>query len=331
MKFYNMLFSSIFLFFCCQITLGQGASTRNTPRKITHYNIKIVSDLSNRLDRELYPRQLDDREIINEILQTFPKLINNYNRLAFQKDKISYGLLNPLELRNFNEYKDDLTIDLGKFGQNQFQRIDFIKNRKSPTLEESKDQFNRKIDEIYKNSINRGSFYTADTWGFFKQVVDENYFKLTDPINTTKAKDISRNVIIILTDGFIELAERNSPNSCPEKTCELLNTHQIEKFRKYYNNLDRKIPLKEAFQQSGYGLKPVNNPNLKNIEILMLEFNGRSKTASGRITKDPTDYEILKLFWEDFLTKEGVKKVEIKNVQPSTENINQIVKEFLKT
>lgn len=330
MKFHNIIFSSIFLLFCCQITIAQGASTKNAPREITHYNIKIVSDLSNRLDRELYPRQLDDREIINEILQTFPELINNYNRLAFQKDKISYGLLNPLEVLNFNEYKDDLTIDLGKFGQNQFQRIDFIKNRKSPTLEESKDQFNRKIEEIYKNSINRESFYTADTWGFFKQVVDENYFKLTDPINTTKAKDISRNVIVILTDGFIELAKRNSPNSCPEKTCELLNTHQIEKFRKYYNSLDRQIPLKEAFQQSGYGLKPVNNPNLKNVEVLMLEFNGRSKTASGRITKTPTDFEILKLYWEDFLTKEGVKKVEIKNVQPSTENINQIVKEFLK-
>ena len=182
-------------------------------------------------------------------------MINNYNRLAFQKDKISYGLLNPLEIRNYNDLKDDLTIDLGKFGQNQFQRIDFIKNRKSPTLEQSIGQFNDKIDEIYENSINRGSFYTADTWGFFKQVVDENYFKLTGPINTPKAKDVSRNVIILLTDGFIELAARNTPNSCPEKTCDLLNTYQIEKFRKYYNGLDRKIPLKEAFQQSGLWIK----------------------------------------------------------------------------
>ena len=310
---------------------GQGTSKVESPTYITHYNIKIVSDLSNRLDRELYPRQLDDKEIINEILLVFPDLFNKYNRLAFQKDKISYGLINPLEIRNYNEYKDALSIDLGKYGTNQFQRIDFIKNRKSPTLKESINLFNKKIDEIYNHSINRGSFYTADTWGFFKQVVDENYFSLTDPINTIKAKDISRNVIILLTDGFIELAEKNSPNSCPAKTCELLNTYQVEKFRKYYNDLPAKISLKEAFKQSGFGIEPVHNPNLKNVEVLMLELNGRSKTASGRITKTPTDFEILKLFWEDFLNKEGVKKIEIKNVQPSTDNINIIVKEFLKS
>ncbi len=330
MKAQNIIISSLLFFFWLQTTLGQGASKEETPRKITHYNIKIVSDLSNRLDRELYPRQLDDREIINEVLGIFPDLLNNYNRLAFQKDKISYGLLNPLEIRNYNEFQVDLTIDLGKFGTNQFKRIDFVKNRKSPTLEESKAGFMKKIDEVYSNALSRGSFYTADTWGYFKQVLDENYFSLTDPINSIKAKDASRNIIILLTDGFIELAKRNSPNSCPEKTCELLNTHQIEKFRKYYNNLQTKVSLQEAFEQSGFGITPVNNPNLKNIEVLMLEINGRSKTASGRITKTPTDYEILKLFWDDFLIREGVKKVAIKNVQPSTSNINQIVKEFLK-
>ena len=329
MKVQDIIISSLFLFVCAQETLGQGASTKNTPREITHYNIKIVSDLSNRLDSELYPRQLEDREIINEVLDIFPDLLNKYNRLAFQKDKISYGLLNPLEIRNYNEFKNDLTIDLGQFGTNQFKRIDFVKNRKSPTLKEGKARFMKKIDEVYNSALNRGSFYTADTWGFFKQVVDENYFNLTDPINSVKARDVSRNVIILLTDGFVELADRNSPSSCPEKTCDLLNTHQIEKFRKYYNSLDKKISLEEAFQQSGYGLKPVNNPNLKNVEVLMLEFNGRSKTASGRITKTPTDFEILKMYWEDFLIREGVKKMEIKNVQPSTDNIHQIVKAFL--
>ncbi|MBO2546007.1 hypothetical protein J0871_16440 [Salegentibacter sp. BDJ18] len=319
----------IIIFLATLPVLGQGDSNRETPRKIIHYNIKIVSDLSNRLDNELYPRQLDDKEIINTILQVFPDLLTNYNRLALQKDKISYTLLNPLEIRNYNELKDDLTIDLGEFGTNQFQRIDFIKNRKSPTLNESIVSFNSKISEIYKSPLERGSFYTADTWGFFKQVIDENYFKLTNPINSIKAKDVSRNVIILLTDGFIELAARNSPNSCPEKTCDLLNTHQIEKFRKYYNSLENRISIEEAFEQSGYGLKPVNNPNLKDLEVLMLEFNGRSKTVSGRITKTPTDFEILKLFWEDFLKNEGVKKVAIKKTQPSTDNINQIVKEFL--
>ncbi|TRO66946.1 hypothetical protein [Christiangramia sabulilitoris] len=308
---------------------GQGSSRTKKPNLITHYNIKIVSDLSNRLDDELYPRQLEDREIISEILHIFPDVFRNYNRLAFQKDKLSYGLLNPLEFRDYNSYKDDLSLDLGAFGQDQFKRVDYVRNRSENAINTDIAKFNSAVHEIYQHALERGSFYTADTWGFFKQVVDENYFNLTNPINTVMAKDISRNIIVLLTDGFIEVANRNSINSCIDRSCELLNSHQIEKFRKYYNNLETKMSLKEAFKASGYKIKPVNNPNLKGVEVLMLELNGRSKTKSGRITKTPTDFEILKLYWKDFLTREGVKKIEIKNVQPSTDNINQIVKAFL--
>ena len=55
------------------------------PREIIHYNIKIVSDLSNRLDNELYPRQLTDQIIINEVLDIYPTLYKEYNRLALAK------------------------------------------------------------------------------------------------------------------------------------------------------------------------------------------------------------------------------------------------------
>lgn len=328
---YNIRYLIIGLIFISNslTVVAQGNSKTTKTNFITHYNIKVVSDLSNRLDSDLYPRQLEDREIIDEILKVFPGVFRNYNRLAFQKDKISYGLLNPLEFRDYNNYKNDLTIDLGSFGQDQFKRVDFVKNRNDNTLDKSIINFNKAVEKIYQNTLKRGSFYTADSWGFFKQVVDENYFNLTNPINTVMAKDISRNIIIILTDGFIEVADRNSFNSCKTSSCELLNTYQIDKFRNYYNGLESDITLKEAFKNSGFGIKPVNNPNLNGVEVLMLEFNGRSKTKSGRITKSPTDFQILKLFWEDFLLKEGVNKVAIKNVQPSTDNINTIVKEFL--
>lgn len=302
------------------------------PRKITHFNIKIVSDLSNRLDNSLYPRQLSDQEIIDEILEVYPTLFDSYNRISLQKDKISYGLINPLEINNFNALKEDLTIDLGKFEFNQNKRIEFIMNRgkSNENLDFEIELFKQAIDTIYHEAINRKDYYTADTRGFFNQIIDEDYFSLTNPISSPKAKDVSRNVVILLTDGFVEIANRNSYSSCPEKECDLLNNYQIEKFRNYYNNLKVKVSLKEAFLNSGFSLKPVNNPNLKNIEFLFLEINGRSKSISGRITKTPSDYEILKLFWEDFMEKEGVEKYAIKNVQTSTDDISLIVKKFLK-
>ena len=77
-------------------------------------------------------------------------------------------------------------------------------------------------------------------------------------------------------------------------------------------------------------LKPVNNPNLENIEFLILEINGRSKTKTGRITKSPSDFEIFKLFWSDFLEREGVTNYAVKNVQTSSDDINLIIRNFLK-
>lgn len=327
-----LLLLVVVIFSACKSDVKSPEIVKNSePRKINHYNIKIVSDLSNRLDNELYPRQLTDQEIINEVLEIFPTLYKDYNRLALQKDKLTYGLLNPLEIRNFNDLKGDLTIDLGQFGTNQNERIEFIRN--SPRSRESINtktlKFKVAIDSIYSAALDKKEYYTADTWGYFNQVIDEDYFSLTNPINSPKAKDISRNIVILLTDGFIELASRNNSSSCPKNICDLVNNHQIEKFREFYNNLEEKVSLKEAFENSGFGIEPVNNPNLKNIEFLLLEINGRSKTKTGRITKTPSDFEILKVFWVDFLENEGAKKVSVKNVQTSTDDINLILKKFL--
>ena len=331
-RFILFILASIFLAACKSDKNDDDIAENKPPREIIHYNIKIVSDLSNRLDNELYPRQLTDQIIINEVLDIYPTLYKEYNRLALQKDKLTYGLLNPLEINGFNSLKEDLTIDLGKFGNNQNERIEFLQNRSrsGKGISEEVVDFQGAIDSIYAEALSRADFYTADTRGYFDQVIDEDYFSLTNPINSPKARDVSRNVVILLTDGFIELASRNSPSSCPERICDLLNNHQIEKFRKYYNNLDEKISIEEAFKKSGYGIEPVNNPNLKNIEFLILEINGRSKTKTGRITKTPSDFEILQLFWKDFLEREGVKKYAIKNTQPSTDKISQIIKKFLK-
>lgn len=301
---------------------------KSTIIKKINYNILIVSDLSNRLNENLYPRQLKDQEIIEVILKKVPQLSKNYNRLAFQKDKITYGLINPLEIKNFNEYKEKLTIDLGEFENNQFKRIDYLKNRGDITLNDDIEKFSNSIDEIYSKA--KQNDFTADTWGFFKQGIDKNTFKLTRPTNTIKAKDVSRDIVIMLTDGFIELASRNSANSCKEKDCELLNTFQLEKFRKFYKeNEDQYTSMKEAFKSSGYGIKAVNNPNLNNVEFLLLEINGRSKSSSGRITENITDYEILKLFWEDFLYSEGAEKVEVVKVASSSSEIESVVSSFL--
>ena len=277
-KYISILF--LLLLSCNSSQKANTEISNNDKKIIRHNNIVIVPDLSNRIDDSLYPRQLKDSDIINVTVSLFPDLIKSYNRLSMQKDKISLKLLNPLDVPNFNELEPNVTIDLGAFGTKQFERIDFINNKKDISLKKSIDSFLKTSKTIYDTAKTKG--YTADLWGFFNQTLDEYYFTLTNPINSPKAKDTSRNILILLTDGYIEI-NTQSKQSCPEKKCRLLNYYQIEKFRDELNKDNNQSNAKAFFSKSGYGIVPVQNENLKDVEVLMLEVYDRSKSESGRV------------------------------------------------
>src|SRR5688572_11721161 len=126
-----ILFSVLTVVYGC--TTSGGADRTAKTVDITHFNIIIAPDLSNRQSNELYPRPLNDEQIVKIVLRNLWPTILNYRRMDNQKDKISVSFIN----RNLiNEYAIDaakLAIDFEKF-KSQKDRIDYIKSKSERNL-----------------------------------------------------------------------------------------------------------------------------------------------------------------------------------------------------
>lgn len=289
-------------------------------------NIVVVPDFSNRLNPSLYPKQVNDEAIIDQIVDRMPNIIRMKNKMMHQKDRIAVKLLNPNDVSNFGVYKEGLSIDLAAFGTKQADRIKYVTGQVSPSLAEDIETFKSETRRLYSEAKSNG--YTADLWGYFNQSIDDHYFDVPNLVSNSSVRDTVRNIIVIFTDGYIEKAGQTAA-SCPSKTCRHLNKYQIEGFRKYAKSKGEGADLKAVFKESGYGITPVKNPNLKNAEVLMLELYDRSKTKSGYITQYPSDFQILKLFWEDFFEQSGVAKYEVVETGSSVDEASQIFDAFI--
>lgn len=318
----------VFLFFSCGSKDTYKTDPAPTPKVITHYNIAMVPDLSNRIDQNVYRRQLHDSSVYRVVLKLIPELVHDNGRLTMQKDKFSLRLLNSYDVMNYNDLQPSLTIDLGGFGPEQMKRIDYLKNRGNGTLEKDVRRFMTAVHAVYQEAMKKG--YTADVWGFFNQSLKDTDFKLTEPIDhpEARAKDVSRNILILITDGYVDIKDQDK-SACKEKVCKWLSAAQIEKFRTYYHEAGKGQSLEAAFESSGYGLTPVANNSLADIEILMLEVYDRSKDASGRLTREPSDFEILNLFWSDFFKKSGVKRYKIVEACSSEAQLEASLRAFI--
>jgi hypothetical protein len=55
----------------------------------------------------------------------------------------------------------------------------------------------------------------------------------------------------------------------------------------------------------------------------------RSLSQGGNATVHPTDTEILKLFWSDWLEKSGVKRYELRPLMTTEAEVEQVVMGFM--
>src|SRR5688500_6032184 len=96
------------------------------PIEIIHYNVVITPDLSNRLDSKLYPRPLNDNQIVKVVLKNIYTTILTRRRSENQRDKFSVSFINRKLINQYNINTAVLGIDFDKF-KRQKDRIDYIK------------------------------------------------------------------------------------------------------------------------------------------------------------------------------------------------------------
>lgn len=295
---------------------------------LTHYNIVFAPDLSNRVNKDLHPRPLEDAQIVETVLDNIYPTTLNHRRSDNQLDRFSVSLVNKKLVSEYGVKQADLQIDFGRF-KNQKERIDYIKGRSEQTLEADIRDFAQEFGRV--NEIAAQNTFGADVWSYLNAGIDQLVVQEEkEPIifNGTTYRNQFRNVLILLTDGYIE-AGIYDQKGCPEPNqCYYLSGERVKQFRRAFQQSGEQ-DMKAFFEQNNYGIVPVDNPHLQEVEILVLEMYDRSLSQGGNATVHPTDTEILKLFWSDWLEKSGVKRYELRPLMTTEAEVERVVMGFM--
>ena len=295
----------------------------------TNLNIIISPDLSNRISSK-YPKPVKDIEIIEGVLDLYyPTIYKSGGRAFGQEDKISILITNPQLMNTYVIDDEPLKIDLKDFSNDERIRYftDSLANR---TFESDKKKMVNEIDRVYKSAIQ--NTVGADIYDLFKSRLSSDIVLKDD--NSKKSFDHiiieeKRNILILLTDGYIEAGLYGEP--AKNKQYYYLDNDIIRSFRNEYNS-SGETDMKTFFKNNGYGIVPVSNPALQNLEVFAVEFYDRSLSREGgNNTVLPDDYDILKVFWEDWMKKSGVKKFKMYERFATVSDFEVALKNFILT
>jgi hypothetical protein len=124
--------------------------------------------------------------------------------------------------------------------------------------------------------------------------------------------------MVLMTDGYIEAGIYNKGYD--------LSAKKIEDFRNAFLKSKDGDMASFLSKNNKYKIKPAKNPYLKTLEVIVIEMYDRSLSKTGAATKHPTDMEIMRLIWTDWMKSSGVKRVELK---PAASNQAEAVKYIL--
>ena len=286
------------------IVLLYGAASCVTPKKsnevntIVNYNVTIAPDFSSRINSIIYPKPISDEEVVKSIVDNiYPKILKN-GREMDQMDKFSIDFINKQLINYYNVNTRLFNIDFSAF-KNQEIRINYIlRDTSAKNLKTDKANFISEFERVHK--LASTNTFGADIWTYLNEGIDNkvvnNEIEAYEFANGKYANKF-RNILILITDGYIEAGIYGQGYD--------ISVNRVNQFRQAYLNSGEKN-LKQFFdKRKDFRIKPVNNPLLKNLEILVVELYDRSETNQGA-SIHPTDMEIIKLFWADWFDQSGV-------------------------
>lgn len=297
---------------------------------IVHYNINIVADQTNRVEMKAQNSYLlHDTTIINAIIGSYYPKVFNHRRDLGQKDIIRYGRVSA-----YNALPDTMLteINLKRFA-NQRERISYVlpggKFFERGGLYTDIEELKKSVEYSY---ITRDKDkYSGDLYTFFSSSLTElNVFK--DTIKTSqnglKYEEYHRNIMVVITDGYLEYGNYDRNLNCKGNICEYLNQSLIDEIRRIANK--ENLTVDGVLSKYNYGIKPVKNELLSYTDVIFMEFYDRSRRPSGSATLNPTDVEITKAIWKKWMKESGAKSVRIYEVLNSKDAIRSIIeRDFL--
>ncbi len=248
-------------------------------KKETPLNISIYLDLSDRLLKGGEPDQKTrDLAIVDTIVGLFremtigPKMLKSENKMRV------FFYPAPQD-PNINALASDLNIDIAALkGMNKIQEINNLKSK-----------FNNNLSQIYDFTLQEKNWVGSDIWGFFSD---------STKIDVQCIENNARNIIVILTDGFI------------------FHVNNKKKEEDAYSYV-----LLQTLANPKSSLIAERN-DLNNIEVLVLE------TAPEGMQLTVDQKQKLRAVLTDWFNEMGVKKFQIAEEDLPANSAN-LIKKFI--
>lgn len=315
----------------CIAGTGCSKPTDKPLREVEHFNMIIVPDLSSRIDND---KPVADMVLLDHILNRIKErdgFICSGNRSTGQKDLFKLELMNNALCSKYNIPVEGIGIDLTKYTKPK-ALSDYIyrSTENDESLKSDIELMSSQTRAVYKkatgNTDNRGT----DIYGYLNGLTSIN-LKSSDQLKSCESvKNEYRNVIFLLTDGYLEKGDGKDDY---RKGSTSLTGQMVKSFREKYLN-DRKHhngkkrSLEQFYLEEGYGIKPLENELLANAEIIVLEISDRSADQAGN-TLEPSDEQILHLFWNDWFKRSGVKNWRIQSEVGSLSELDIIIDQVI--
>lgn len=249
-------------------------------------NVSILIDLSDRIDPEKNPNPTmeyfqRDTEYIKTIEKGFLDHIKSKKVIQLNDQMQVFFNPEPLDPK-----MNELTKEL---------KVWFDKNTTKENISLIEKKYSDLPLQIYQSAIKDKKYVGSDIWEFFKNKVKDYCIK-----------DDHRNVLFILTDGYIY--HKDSKFSEGQKTSYL--TPELVKSLKLSSS-----DFKAKIQDKNLGFVKAND-DLENLEVIVLGIN----PAKG----NPFEADVIKEYWENWFKEMKIKNYQIKSADlPS--NIEPII------
>ncbi|MBL6446100.1 hypothetical protein JMN32_07265 [Fulvivirga sp. 29W222] len=291
------------------------------------HNIVILADLSNRVLRQ---KSLHDTTIIYNIIDKlkpfFEKSVdlNIYDRFAFYS-------INQYCVDRLIDQNPKFNLDLAEFKNHELELSNYLYRSQKRNYDSDVSKIKATVKKLYGNNA-RNTILPADVWHYFNEVLDNTI------VDTTSFKqgvylNRRKNKVILITDGYVEAGKYGNDKTMLDKRnpnrTKFLSTSLLNKFRSEFNNSEF-AELEKFYTTNKYGLIPVKNPLISEIELLVLEIDDRT-IKNGVTSVSPTDAKIIKLFWHEWFEQSGIdpKHFEIHDVVKNEQELDAILTSFL--
>lgn len=259
-------------------------------------NISILLDLSDRIDPNLVtyiPSQNErDIEIIKVIAEELKKdMVERGAYLAKGKLRVLFSPA-PNE-PEINFIAEQMSIDLS----------DKDPKEKKIIFKSLPGSLVANAEKIYNLAIKNAKWDGADLWRFFKNKVKDY---------CVDSNDSYRNILIILTDGYVY--HKNSVNIVDNRS-----TYILPKLFMNYG-LRGNPNWEEVFEKKDLGMISTRN-DLKDLEVLVLEVNPS--------TKNRDDEDIIRKYLSKWFNEMGISDYKIYNTD-LPQYTQKRVRDFLK-